>query len=452
MADQQHLDILKQGVDVWNKWREEYQNIEPDLSETDLRRTDLSKANFSKTNFSGTDFFKADLRETDLQRANLSRVDLSETNLFRAHLFQANLFRADLRFTDLSEADLREVNLFRADLREADLRNADLRNADLRESDLSRANLSEAHLSAADLTKAFLKSANLSFALIGGVNFSEAILYRANLGGTELNHANFHKADLSYSNLRNTLLYQADLSEANLTGADLSGADLMGANLTDTTLTRANLTGCHIYGISAWDVQLKDAIQSNLVITLAGEPTITVDNLKVAQFIYLLLNNEEIRDVIDTITSKVVLILGRFTSERKAVLDTIRDELRKRNYSPVLFDFEKPANRDITETVSTLAHMARFVVADITEPKSIPQELQSIIPHLPSVPVQPLLQVSEREYGMFEHFVSYPWVLPVYRYCDVDDLLLSIQEHIIDPAEKKVRELTREKAKRLERL
>ena len=226
----------------------------------------------------------------------------------------------------------------------------------------------------------------------------------------------------------------------------------MGANLTDTNLTRANLTGCHIYGISAWDVQLKDAIQSNLVITLAGEPTITVDNLKVAQFIYLLLNNEEIRDAIDTITSKVVLILGRFTSERKAVLDTIRDELRKRNYSPVLFDFEKPANRDITETVSTLAHMARFVVADITEPKSIPQELLGIIPHLPSVPVQPLLQVSEREYGMFEHFVSYPWVLPVYRYCDVSDLLHSIQEHIIDPAEKKVGKLTREKAKRLEKL
>jgi uncharacterized protein YjbI with pentapeptide repeats len=437
MADQQHLDILKQGVDFWNKWREEYQNIEPDLSETDLRRTDLSKANFSKTNFSGTDFFKADLRETDLRKANLSGVDLSETNLFRAYLFQANLFRADLH-------------------------EADLRNADLRESDLSGANLSEAHLSAADLTKAFLKSTNLSFALIGGVNFSEAILYRANLGGTELNHAKFHKADLSYANLRNTLLYQADLSEAYLSGADLgyailtranlSGADLMGANLTDTNLTRANLTGCHIYGISAWDVQLKDAIQSNLVITLAGEPTITVDNLKVAQFIYLLLNNEEIRDVIDTITSKVVLILGRFTSERKAVLDTIRDELRKRNYSPVLFDFEKPANRDITETVSTLAHMARFVVADITEPKSIPQELQGIIPHLPSVPVQPLLQVSEREYGMFEHFVSYPWVLPVYRYCDVSDLLHSIQEHIIDPAEKKVGELTREKAKRLEKL
>jgi hypothetical protein len=46
----------------------------------------------------------------------------------------------------------------------------------------------------------------------------------------------------------------------------------------------------------------------------------------------LLLHNQKVRDVIDTITSKVVLILGRFTDERKAVLDALREELRKRNY------------------------------------------------------------------------------------------------------------------------
>ena len=61
---------------------------------------------------------------------------------------------------------------------------------------------------------------------------------------------------------------------------------------------------------------------------------------------------------IDTITSKVVLILGRFTAERKAVLDALREELRKRDYLPILFDFAVPTTRDITETVSLLARMA----------------------------------------------------------------------------------------------
>jgi hypothetical protein len=168
-----------------------------------------------------------------------------------------------------------------------------------------------------------------------------------------------------------------------------------------------------------------------------------VDNLEVAQFIYLLLNNERIRQVIDTITSKAVLILGRFTPERKVVLDAIRDSLRQRDYLPVLFDFDKPTSRDLTETISTLAHMARFIIADLTEAKSIPQELQAIVPNLPSVPVQPLLLASDYEYGMFEHFKRYPWVLKVYRYDNPDEVLTSLESKIISPVEAKARELSR---------
>jgi hypothetical protein len=103
-----------------------------------------------------------------------------------------------------------------------------------------------------------------------------------------------------------------------------------------------------------------------------------------------------------------------FTPERKGILDGIRDELRKRDYLPVLFDFDKPSNRDITETASTLSHMAKLVIADITDAKSISQGLMAIAPALPSVPVQPLLLASQREYGMFEHFKRDPWVLEPY--------------------------------------
>jgi hypothetical protein len=134
-----------------------------------------------------------------------------------------------------------------------------------------------------------------------------------------------------------------------------------------------------------------------------------------------LLKNGNIRHVIDTLTSKVVLILGRFTPERKAVLDAIREDLRKRNYSPIVFDFEKPVNRDITETVSTLAHMARFIIAGLTEPSSIPKELEAIVPTL-AVPVQPLLKGSTRPYAMFKDYWKYQWVLEVYRYNGLEEL------------------------------
>jgi hypothetical protein len=148
----------------------------------------------------------------------------------------------------------------------------------------------------------------------------------------------------------------------------------------------------------------------------------------------LLLNNRKIRDVLDTVTSKVVLILGRFAEPRKAVLDAIRHELRQRDYLPVLFDFDQPASRDITETVSTIAHMSRFVIADITDARSIPQELMAIVPNLPSVPVQPLLLSSQEEYGMFGFFRRFPWVLEPFLYVDQSALLASLEEKVIAPA------------------
>ncbi len=173
----------------------------------------------------------------------------------------------------------------------------------------------------------------------------------------------------------------------------------MYATMVRTELKTTNLSNCRIFGISAWHLDLEETIQSDLVITEEHEPAVTVDNLEVAQFIYLLLYNEKLRDVIDTIGKKAVLIFGRFTDERKAVLEAIREELRRRDYIPILFDFEKPASRDLTETVSTLAHMARFVIADITDAKSIPQELSIIVPNLPSVAVQPLILKDQDEYA-----------------------------------------------------
>jgi hypothetical protein len=179
--------------------------------------------------------------------------------------------------------------------------------------------------------------------------------------------------------------------------------------------------------------------QQNLIITRTrNEPEITVDNIEVAQFIYLLLHNQKIRSVIDTITSKVVLILGRFTAERKAVLDALRDELRKRDYLPILFDFDRPANRTTDETITLLARMARFVVADISDAKSVLQELRAIVPELPSVPVQPVIIASQDEPGMFDSYQGCPSFLPVHRYDTPAQLLAELSDRVIKPSEAKV--------------
>jgi len=427
MADDNHIAQLMKEVAAWNAWREENPDIRPDLSGANL--TDLSGAD-PKAKLSNPNFGKAILAE-----ANLSKADLRNANLTGAVLYKAILRGADLREAYLTGADLTSADLNEANLSGAYLDYADFFLAFVNDADLSKADLSKARLQGAQLQRADLREANLREACLGSTK-----LEKANLSGANLMEAYLAGADLAYANLSGANLYGADLANAFAFGANLTGANFERAILVDTCFTRADLTGCRIYGISAWDLTLDKAKQQNLVITRPGQPKITVDNIEVAQFIYLMLNNQNIRDVIDTITSKAVLILGRFTDERKAVLDALREELRKRNYLPILFDLAVPATRDITETVSLLARMARFIIADLTDPSSIPKELEAIVPSL-AVPVQPLLEGSSRPYAMFKDYWKYEWVLPVYRYEGLEPLLATLAEKVIAPAEAKVNAL-----------
>jgi uncharacterized protein YjbI with pentapeptide repeats len=394
MADQEHLNILKQGVSVWNQWRQEHPGIRPILSDVNL--TDLSKRNLSNANLSNADLSRTTLAFTDLSRANLSGADVLESTILRANFNGTNLDGTCFSFSNLKEAS-------------------------------------------------FTNAIHINRVIINGANLSKADLSKCNLSGANFSDCNLSEAHLFETNLIGTSLIRTNLSKADLRGAKLNGANLSWSNLSEANLSEADLTGCNIYAISAWNVQLQNTTQTGLVITRSSESIITVDNLEVAQFIYLLLNNAKIRNIIDTITSKVVLILGRFTPKQKIVLDAMRDELRKWNYSPVLFDFEKPASRDLTETVSILAHLARFIIVDLTDPSSAPHEVATIIPQC-IVPVQPLLLRDDaqprHEYAMFHDLrARYHWVLPTYQYQDTSSLLATLKEHIIEPAERKAKEL-----------
>ena len=122
------------------------------------------------------------------------------------------------------------------------------------------------------------------------------------------------------------------------------------------------------------------------------------------------------------------------------MLDALREELRQRDYTPVLFDFDKSASQDLLGTVETLARMARFVIADLTEASSVPAELQAIVPHLRTVPVRPLLRTGAPEYALFKSLEKYPWVLKKFKYKDVAKVRSSF-DRIISPAERMARKL-----------
>jgi uncharacterized protein YjbI with pentapeptide repeats len=437
MASTNHLEQLLQGVDAWNAWRQKEPSLDPDLSGANLAGMNLHGANLSRTDLSAANLMEANLAGANLSGANLGRANLSGANLSAvttsfgaADLRGANLSRTDLGAANLQGAQLSGADLGGAQLGGASLIGAQLMGANLEAADITAANLSGAHLVEANVGKANLTDANLSGANLNRANLREAKLMWANLSashliGSDLSKANLTGANLSRANLNGADLIEANLSKANLKEATLGRANLNAANLTatllvETDLANADLTGCSVYGISAWRLKLSEGTkQHDLVITPEDEPKVTADDLEFAQFLYLMLHNEKLRRTIDTITSKVVLILGRFPPHRKAVLDAVRDRLRQPDlgYVPVAVDFEKPRSQTTVETVMMLARMARFVVADLSDAKSVLPELQLIVASNPTLPVQPVIIAAQWESGMFDFIERFPSVLRTHR-CD----------------------------------
>lgn len=379
---------LEGGTDSWNRWRQENPHEVIDLRGVSLFNSGVS---LRGVNLSG-----ANLEDAGFGKVALDGSDLSASYALRTDFRGARMDRANLQGAYLVDTDFTLAHLARADLRVADL--------------------SGANLMMVDATGANFRRANLSHASIVGGSFTDAILAQV---------------DLSDGNLR----------ESNLTNVDLRNTNLNGACLVETNLQDAKLDGCRVFGTSVWKSNLEGTTQANLIITPAGETEITVDNLKIAQFLYLILNNREVRDVIDTITSKVVLILGRFTSDRKPALDAIRDALRALNYTPILFDFTRPASRNYIETVSTLAGMARFVIADVTDAKVVLQEIHVILREYPSVPVQPLLLRDNEPTTVLLDFMDFASFLPIHQYADVRSLTDELVDKVIAPAEAKAAEI-----------
>jgi hypothetical protein len=292
-----------------------------------------------------------------------------------------------------------------------------------------------------DLSSTHIGESNLQ----GHADLRAYNLEGANLSSTFLLWANLRAANLRGANLRGAKLIGANLGHADLREADLTGADLTEAIMVRTKIDKAKISGSSIYGINAWDLQGQFEEQDDLDITPPSpfaKTIIAVDDIKVAQFIYLILNNEEIQKVINTLTSKSVLILGRFAvPERKVILDALRDKLREFGLLPIVFDFERPTDKDFTETIKTLAGLSYFVIADVTNPKSSPLELQATVPDY-QIPFVPIIHEGEKPFSMMVDLQKkYSWVLNTVTYDSMETLIKILKPLIIDPAMKKRQEL-----------
>jgi uncharacterized protein YjbI with pentapeptide repeats len=265
MANPEHLAILKQGVDVWNKWRKNNLYMIPDLTSANLTSANLSRADLSNANLSYADLRKSGLYKADLEGGNLNGADLSGANLARSHL----------------------------------------KNADLSGANLSGTNLSYANLSGANLSGTNLSYANLSY---------------ANLSGANLKNANLKNANLKNTNLKNTNFEGADLSDANLEGANLEGsigANLESANIIGTILDKIKSEKISLNSTDSTISSFERSLQSQME-TMRSDLEEKIEQVKNP------FSDDTIKKEIETIISKKI-----DTIISQDIVQKVGDDVRK---------------------------------------------------------------------------------------------------------------------------
>lgn len=203
MANQEHLDILKQGVEVWNQWRKEHREVHPDLSEADLAGAHFDDARFSFSRLTEARFSNAQLQRAYLVSSDLSYVDFRGANLSEAHLDGAKLHRANLSGARLHQAKIRSANLYGANLSRADL----------------------------------------SFTNLDRTSFSNAILHETDFSFARIRFAEFFNVDFSAARGLDTIIHggPSHLGVQTLSRSlnNLPAAFLQGAGVPDSLLTYA---------------------------------------------------------------------------------------------------------------------------------------------------------------------------------------------------------------------
>lgn len=370
----------RKARNAWNLWRRHNPDVEPDL-----RGVVLPGAHFVHWNFAG-----AWLDAADLMRANLSDADLRGASLRDAKLMSADLSRAKASHADFSDANCRDARF----------KGATCTNADFRDG---------AYLAGADLTDA---------------DFRGALLDDASLVATMLRRTKLDGASLR----------AADMSDAVLDGTSLRGANLRGATVLDAFVRRVRIDehtdqrGLLVDAHVAWERPRGQRI----LFTEA-------DDLRVAQFHNMVDEAGAVGKLLAATTQRVVLLLGRFTPSRKAVLTALARALRKRGKIAIIFDFPPPEQREISDTVRFIAAMSQFIVVDLTDASSVPLELQATVPDL-MVPVLPIIQASQRAFAMFADLQRrYFWVQPTLAYRTKTELVRHVDHALIARAEQAAR-------------
>ena len=162
MANRELLTILRQGANVWNKWRAENPAKSYDLTQADLGQINLIDVDLDNVNLNGAFLSSAILTNAKLNNAVLIGADLRGAILNNTKLIGTSFRRANLRNVWFDNADFSGADLVDANFQESNLENANLSNATLIRANFTEVNLDDSNFEYAELGETIFGNVNLS--------------------------------------------------------------------------------------------------------------------------------------------------------------------------------------------------------------------------------------------------------------------------------------------------
>jgi uncharacterized protein YjbI with pentapeptide repeats len=351
-----------------------------------------------------------------LQKA-VSERDLYAWNAWRRRhrKERLDLRRIVIRGKYLGGLDLSNCVLDGAELERTDLRSADLRGSSFRRTDLSLSNLGGAQCDGASF-----HDTNLFAVYAGGCSFTGSTFRGAHLAEANLLQANFTDATFV-----NTDFERARLDRAVLKGTTIRACNLGHASFVDTRLEDTLIADCAAPYVNAKririgaDVEQRELFLGHTIRAVGAglySRRITASDLRMASFLGELEMPNCLTHLINAGNDYLVLILGRFSNEGRGVLQALERNVWSCGRIPLVFDFAGPTQRKLVDAVRFFACLSQFIIVDLSNPRSVPFELQAVVPQL-AIPLVPVIRRGSEPFAMFSDLTrTYPWVLPVLSY------------------------------------
>lgn len=225
--------------------------------------------------------------------------------------------------------------------------------------------------------------------------------------------------------------------QSNLVGSSWIGVDFSSARMAGVDCDGAVFERCTIEGLGVWKASGTPRREEQLRADASDFGMLALNDLKIGPALFEVVRNDALPRLFELLSSKLVLILGRFApAASKERLERLRAEIGRRGYIAVVVDWELQGRFNATTIVSAISMCSRFIVADVTDARTVIAEVREALAQRP-VAIQPLLLFGSPEpaFLRWARTDKYQQLLPTITYRDINDLIAKLDDEIIPACE-----------------